>query len=93
MKVNYPATLRDARMSRQQMAEIDEQEGRERVPAAVLDSAIGLMAALRLLEDDNRLIEQTARKCPLRDVYGVIPGMEGSADTMGMCPYLGSGKE
>lgn len=173
MKINYPATLRDARISRQQMAEIDEREGRERVPAAVLDSAIGLMAALRLLEDDNRLIEPTARKfgcwnalrsaegmlgkaliqffsrlrirqsdtvlanchnakvavsvrpmplrlnllasdvdtlvnyalhycnheclnteqearrCPLRDVYGVIPGMEGSADAMGMCPYMG----
>lgn len=149
MKINYPATLRDARISRQQMAEIDEREGRKRVPAAVLDSAIGLMAALRLLEDDNRLIEPTARefgcwnalrsaeglvavsvrpmplrmnllasdvdtlvnyalhycnheclnteqearRCPLRGVYGVIPGMEGSADAMGMCPYMGQERD
>lgn len=177
MKITYPASLRDQRMSKQQMAEKDAREGRERVPAAVLDSAIGLMAALRLLEDDNRLIEPTARKfgcwnalrsaegmlgkalgqffsrlsirqgdtvlanstnakiavsvrpmplrlnllasdvdvlvnyalhycrsecmhteaearkCPLREVYSVIPGMEGDVDAMGMCPYMGKGEE
>lgn len=37
--------------------------------------------------------EQEARKCPLRDVYGVIPGMEGSADAMGMCPYMSKERE
>lgn len=79
MKINYPATLRDARISRQQMAEIDEREGRERVPAAVLDSAIGLMAALRLLEDDNRLIEPTARKFGCWNALRSAEGMLGKA--------------
>lgn len=37
--------------------------------------------------------EQEARRCPLRGVYGLIPGMEGSADAMGMCPYMGQGEE
>lgn len=45
-----------------ELRELDRREGRERVPSAVAEAAIGLCGALLLIEDDTAVIAKTARK-------------------------------
>lgn len=61
-RISYPATERDRRLSREEIQKKDEAEGRERIPAAALDQSIGMMAALRMVEHNNELMERTLKK-------------------------------
>lgn len=58
----------------EQMRENDEREGRSRVPASIIDAIIGLCGALQLLENDNKLIERTARQYDLWRCFRVAEG-------------------
>lgn len=157
----------------EQMRELDEKEGRVRVPSAVIDATIGMMGAALLVEKDGEILEKTlkrfglwrdtrlaqtmldkvvkqlqakistrqalsirencrglnvqcsarpaemcvnlpvsacdvlvnhalhycqhhclkgtqeARKCPLRDVFASVPGMDYQDDGIGICPFMG----
>lgn len=56
-----------------------------------LDVLVGY--ALRHCSRECLMTEAESRKCPLREVLDCVPGVEGNADAMGMCPYMGKGEE
>ena len=51
--------------SNAQLKEIDQREGRIRIPGAAMDALVGLMGAALLLEKDGALLEKTLKRLGL----------------------------
>lgn len=56
-----------------------------------LDVLVGY--ALRHCSRECLMTEAESRECPLRGVLDCVPGVDGSVDAMGMCPYMGQERE